>query len=486
MNYILEDMEPKRVLHFFEEICAIPHGSYHVQEISDALVRFAKDRGLKYTQDDAGNVIIRRDGSKGHENAKPLILQGHMDMVLEKADGVDLDMETRPIRLRCDGDTLYAEGTTLGGDDGIAVAMMLAALDDEKLVHPPLECVFTVNEEVGLLGAEALDVSSLKGRRMLNLDSEEEGVFTAGCAGGAEQIFHIPVEKKPKFGMQLHIEISGLRGGHSGSCINLGRANADILMGRILYRISKKAEPRILKLTGGSKDNAIPRGCVCDCLFDATADGREAARAVEKETKKILNEYRFTDPDIQVTHDWTDATSLAQDAVCRADTMKIIRFLMVTPNGVLEMDPNIKDLPQTSLNLGILDVGTDEVTATFLVRSSIDSQKKNLMKRLQCLADLVGAAIETRGEYPAWEYVKDSPFRDELVSVYEKQNGRKPAVSITHGGLECGLLAAKLKGLDCVSVGPDMEGIHTPDEKLSVSSVERLWNFLVKVMEELS
>ena len=485
MYYLLNDVEPKLVLHYFEEICAIPHGSRHTTKISDYLVKFAKDRNLKVVQDEAENVIIWKKGSAGHEKSAPLMLQGHMDMVLETNRDVPLDLVNNPIHLKYDNGFLHAEGTTLGGDDGIAVAMMLAALDDKNLVHPPLECVFTTDEEIGMDGMVALDASVLKAKQLINLDSEEEGVFTVGCAGGTHMELLLPVQLKKKTGMQLHVEITGLRGGHSGECINLGRANAVMLMGRLLRKLFKKSEFSLGSLDGGSKDNAIPRTCTADLLFFGQFDNRIISATVEKFKEQIRNEYQFTDPDIEVRSDWTDLTSRETAVATAHDTRKAVAMLTALPNGLIETDPNT-GRPQTSLNLGICKMQEDQIEITYLVRSSINSQKKYLVSKVKAVGELSGARIDATGDYPAWEYQKDCPLRDTLVCVYEKAYGKKPKLSITHGGLECGLLAAKIPGLQSVSIGPDMEGIHTPDEKLSVESVRRTWDFLVKAMEALA
>ena len=484
-NEVCGDAQPKLVLHFFEEICKIPHGSFHVQELSDWLVSFAKDRKLAYTQDKAGNVIIWKDATEGASSDRPVILQGHIDMVLEKRDDCPLDLLKQHIQLKKEGDLLYAEGTTLGGDDGIAVAMMLALLEDDTIAHPPLECVFTVNEEVGLLGAEALDVSELKGRRMINLDSEDEGIFTVGCAGGAEEHCTFPIVRKEHCGMIMQIEISGLLGGHSGGCIHMGRANADILMGRVLYKLAGKMSVRLLSIEGGSKDNAIPRNCCAKLLVDSDVDQKAALHIVEKQMDQISEEYRLTDGGITFRVSWEDATEIPVKVLGKADTKKIIDFLMLTPNGLIERDPVDRELPQTSLNLGILNSSEDKITAVYLVRSSVNSQKKYLQKKVETLVELLGGTTEVKGAYPAWERAASSPLCDELSAIYERLAGKKPVISVIHGGLECGLIAAAIGELDCVSIGPDMEGIHTPDEKLSIASTERTWNFLLEALKEI-
>ena len=484
-KYITAGLEPEKVLNFFEDICRIPHGSYHTQMISDWLRDFAVKRNLRHIQDEAGNVIMFKDGTKGHENAEPLMLQGHMDMVLEKNSENPIDMEKEAITLMIDGDNLKADGTTLGGDDGIAVAMMLALLDSEDIVHPPLECVFTVDEEVGMLGMEALDPSPLRSKRMLNLDSEQEGVFTAGCAGGAEEELTLHVERKPQYGMQLQIEVSGLLGGHSGESIDRGRANADLVLARILYKLYKKVPFYLIGINGGSKDNAIPREASALVIFPAGSDRELAAKTIEKHAACCAAEYQQADPEMRCTCTWMEDRDLAAAAMTKKYTKRVLRLLLSLPNGLMETD-QVSRTPQTSLNLGILKTDTDTVTIVFLVRSSINSQKKFLCDRLEIIADAYDAEIRTVSAYPAWEYAHHSEFRDTLAGIYEKKTGKKPVISVTHGGLECGLLAAKMDGLDCLSIGPDMEGIHTPSEKLSISSVRRCWEFLLAALEALA
>ncbi len=484
---ILKGMEPERVLYYFEEICGIPHGSYHIKEISDYLAGFAKEHGLTFVQDKAGNVIIFKDASAGCEGAPALILQGHMDMVLEKEPENPINMEKEPITLIVDGDILHADRTTLGGDDGIAVAMMLALLEDDTIKHPALECIFTVNEEVGMEGAQVLDVSPLEGRIMLNLDSELEGIFTAGCAGGAEMILSVPAkERKPRTGKLARIHVEGLIGGHSGIAINQGRANADILLGRVLYTIYKNTPFYLVSAAGGNKDNAIPRTADAQILLPEEADMRGIKKLVETLADNISHEYHATDPDVKISFTAEKESSEEVLSFKKKDTRKLIHILQVIPNGLIESDPHIADMPQTSLNLGILDARSETILVDTLVRSSINSQRKMLMDRIFSLAEMVDATVEVRGEYPAWEYNETSAFRDRLVALYEKMNGKKPEISITHGGLECGLLAAKLEGLDCVSLGPDMVDIHTPSERLSISSAKRLWDFVKAAVEELA
>ena len=475
---ILEHLEPRGVFRFFEELCAIPHGSSNTKAVSDWLMDFARERGLEAYQDGLNNVIIIKEATSGYESAEPVILQGHMDMVCEKAPGCAKDMEKEGLDLAVDGDAVYAEGTTLGGDDGIAVAMALAILDADDIPHPRLEAVFTVDEEIGMLGATALDVSMLRGRRMLNLDSEEEGVFTVGCAGGNLTQCTLPLTRAPYAGKALTVTVGGLRGGHSGAEIDKGLGNANMLMGRLLYAASRKAELRLVEVNGGLKDNAIPRETVATLV---TTDP-EAVLAVCRELDaQLKNEYRTTDPDVFVTA----AESTASLPMDDDTTRRVLCFLTCAPNGIQAMSADMPGLVQTSLNLGILKTEKDAVIASFCVRSSIDGQKQMLVERLTCMTEALGGTVEVFGDYSGWEYRPDSPLRELLVEVFTEQYGHAPRIEAIHAGVECGIFSGKLPGLDCVSMGPDLTEIHTCREKLYISSVQRLWTMVLETLKRM-
>ena len=475
---ILEHLEPRGVFRFFEELCAIPHGSSNTKAVSDWLMDFARERGLEAYQDGLNNVIIIKEATSGYESAEPVILQGHMDMVCEKAPGCVKDMEKEGLDLAVDGDAVYAEGTTLGGDDGIAVAMALAILDADDIPHPRLEAVFTVDEEIGMLGATALDVSMLRGRRMLNLDSEEEGVFTVGCAGGNLTQCTLPLTRAPYAGKALTVTVGGLRGGHSGAEIDKGLGNANMLMGRLLYAASRKAELRLVEVNGGLKDNAIPRETVATLV---TTDP-EAVLAVCRELDaQLKNEYRTTDPDVFVTA----AESTASLPMDDDTTRRVLCFLTCAPNGIQAMSADMPGLVQTSLNLGILKTEKDAVIASFCVRSSIDGQKQMLVERLTCMTEALGGTVEVFGDYSGWEYRPDSPLRELLVEVFTQQYGHAPRIEAIHAGVECGIFSGKLPGLDCVSMGPDLTEIHTCREKLYISSVQRLWTMVLETLKRM-
>lgn len=474
---VLEHLEPKRVFRFFEELCAIPHGSGNTGAVADWCVAFAKERGLEYHRDQLDNVILIREASAGYEQAEPLILQGHLDMVCEKAPDCPKDMDHEGLDLLVNGDMVCADGTTLGGDNGIAVALSLALLDAE-IPHPRLEVVLTSDEEIGMLGAAALDVSPLKGRQMLNLDSEEEGVFTVSCAGGSRTTARLPVRRERAKGACLKVTVSGLCGGHSGAEIHKGLANADILLGRLLLSAAQATELRVVSVQGGLKDNAIPTEASAIVM---AADPDAAAAAAEQLSAALKNEYRSTEPNLNIEIRRTETDLLPAD---RESTQKLLCLLNCLPNGMQEMSRDIEGLVQTSLNLGILDTAEETVTFVYCIRSSVASQREMLQQRIISLTELAGGTVEITGEYPAWEYRQDSPLRTRMVDVFRRQYGCEPKVEAIHAGLECGLLCGKLPGLDCVSVGPDLFDIHTPRERMSIASVQRMWKFLLEVLQE--
>ena len=476
---LLSHLEPKGVFTFFEEICAIPHGSGNTKQISDYLKAFAKDRSLEVYQDQWNDVIIIKEATPGYEGAEPVILQGHMDMVCEKAPGCPKDMEREGLDLVVEGDTISAKDTTLGGDDGIALAVALALLDDESLPHPRLECVFTVDEETGMDGAINIDLSMLRGRRMLNLDSEEEGVFTVSCAGGNRTTCVLPIRREACPWEGVAVTISGLDGGHSGAEIHRGLGNACMLLGRALATIAEETEVRLISVTGGLKDNAIPREAAALLV---AADAREAVSAAEKLNAVLKEEYRATDAGVTLTAipEAAEGTPMEADA-----TARIISFLTCAPNGVQVMSGDIPGLVQTSLNLGILTTEDETVTAAFCVRSSVETQKAMVTQRLTHLASLCGGTASVWGDYPGWAYRADSPLRELLGEVYRAQQDRDPRVEAIHAGLECGLFAGKLPGLDCVSIGPDLEEIHTTREKMHIASVQRLWALVTETLARM-
>ena len=475
----LAGLEPARVFDFFEEICGIPHGSRNEKFISDYLVSFAKERGLKYIQDEANNVIIFQDGTCGYEDHEPVILQGHMDMVWEKDASCPIDMATEGLDVTHDGRCVFAKGTTLGGDDGIAVAYALALLDDTSIPHPPLEVVITTDEEVGMLGASVVDLSELRGRTLINIDSEDEGVFTVSCAGGAKATINMPEERRSVYGPCIRLVVDGLKGGHSGVEINQTRANANKVMGEFMGRIQILMPLCLTSFSGGAKDNAIPRSCQATMV--AMGIGLERINDI---AQKLQDEVRATYDEPDATVQAFDVDALGGNALTTECTAKVIAMLNSVPNGVQKMSADIEGLVQTSLNLGIAKLGKG-MSLTFSVRSSVNAEKQELLQKLRDLADFYGAAYSQMGEYPAWEYKADSKLRDLMVKTYADMFGKEPEVVAIHAGLECGLLSEKLPGLDCVSIGPQMHDIHTSREKLEIASTERTWKFLLEVLKAL-
>ena len=475
----LQGLEPESVFRYFEEICAIPHGSRNTKAISDYLVSFAKAHGLRYRQDESNNVVIFAPGTCGLEDHESVILQGHMDMVCEKDAGCPLDMAVDGLDVTHDGCCIFAKGTTLGGDDGIAVAYALAILDDNTIAHPPLEVIITVDEEIGMLGAAAMDLADVKGRTMLNLDSEDEGIFTVSCAGGATCTVSLNAERKAVYGPCVRLSVEGLRGGHSGAEIHKNRANANKVMGDFLGRIQKLMPLCLTSFSGGNKDNAIPRACQATVV--AMGIGLERINDIAAQLQQEVRE-TYDEPEALVQA--FDVDALGGNALTTAATADVISLLCAAPNGVQAYCPDMPELVQTSLNLGIAKLG-DRFTATFSVRSSVNAEKEGLITKLKELADFYNGTYSQSGTYPAWEFKKDSRLRDVMVPIYTRMFGKEPKVLAIHAGLECGLLGDKLPGLDCVSIGPQMHDIHTSREKLEIASTKRTWDFLLEVLKAL-
>lgn len=475
----LAGLEPAAVFGYFEKICSIPHGSGNTKMISDYLVSFAKEHELKYIQDEVNNVILFGEGTCGMEDHAPVILQGHMDMVCEKDADCPLDMAVDGLDIAHDGNCVYAKGTTLGGDNGIAVAYGLALLADKSIPHPPLEVVITVDEETGLLGANSIDMSQVKGRTFINLDSEEEGIFTVSCAGGARATISLPVERRAVYGPCIRLAVDGLQGGHSGADIHKKRANANKVMGEFMSRVQKLMPLCLTSLSGGAKDNAIPRSAQATLV--AMGINLERINDVAAQLQAEIRE-QYDEP--EATIQAFDVDALGGNSLTTECTAKIISLLCAAPNGIQSWSADIPGLVQTSLNLGVSKLG-ERFKITFSVRSSVNNEKEELLQRLRTLCDFYEGSYGQSGEYPAWEYKQESPLRDTMVRVYTEMFGKEPEVLAIHAGLECGLFSEKLPGLDCISIGPDMQDIHTSRERLDIASTERTWKFLLEVLKAL-
>lgn len=478
---VLEGKAPAKVWHYFEEICKIPHGSGNIDQISDYLVDFAKTRDLEYYQDETKNAIIKKPGTTGYEKKEPIILQGHMDMVAVKTPDSTIDMKTQGLRLEVKGDWLSAKETSLGGDDGIAVAFALALLDSTDIPHPPLEVLITVDEEVGMDGAKAVDLSVCKGKRMLNLDSEEEGIFLAGCAGGMRVDCLFPMQKEWVDKIPGKLLLGGLLGGHSGEEIHRERGNAIVLMGRVLTKLLEVESFQVASILGGLADNAIPRECTVECVIEEK--DKETVQQIVAEYEKILQqEYAVADAGLCFSLEFV-STACRKEVYRKEDASTLANFIFAAPNGVQAYNPSLKGLPETSLNLGVISEEGESVKVRYSLRSSKESAKLALCDKVSILASAMGGRVEKSSSYPGWDYKEQSPLRELMVCTYEKMYGTSPKIQVIHAGLECGLLMEKIPDLDCVSIGPDMKNIHTTEEELSILSTERVWNFVLEVLK---
>lgn len=481
---VLEALQPKAVFKYFGELSNVPRGSGNEKGVSDFLMGFAKEHNLEAIQDEAYNVIIRKPGTRGYENSPGVILQGHMDMVCEKTPDSLHDFLKDPLQLRVmDGDWLYATDTTLGGDDGIAVAMGMAVMAAQDIPHPPLELLVTTEEETGMDGAMALDPAHITGQTLINIDSEEEGILTVSCAGGCTAHVSIPIEweEAPAGAVALSIHITGLLGGHSGIEINKGRANANKLLGRLLHRAG--AQVKLVSVNGGSKHNAIARDACAVFMVDP-AEVENIRNMVRDLEKTLQNEYKTADPGIYITAD-PEETAPCQ-VMTEQCAQQVARLLYLIPNGVQTMSMDIPGLVESSLNLGVVQTGETGVELCTAIRSSVGSVKQNIYGRIETLAALLGARLWAEGQYPEWQYDPDSKLRAICMEQYEKLFGQKPEVAAIHAGLECALFAEKFNGrLDMISVGPTMLGVHTAQEHLSITSTQRTWEYLKALLKAL-
>ncbi len=479
---ILENLEPQNVFYYFEEICKIPHGSGNTRQISDYLKAFADEHGLYCRQDELNNIIMIKEASKGYEDHEPVLLQGHMDMVAVKDADCTIDMTKDGLQLEILGDRLTAKGTSLGGDDGIAVAFALALLAGEEYRHPRIELILTVDEEVGMEGATGLTVDDLTAKRMINLDQEEEEIFITGCAGGARIDIRKKTETEQVKGILCKLKISGLQGGHSGQEIDKERGNAICLMGRLLAALQEKMPVYLKEVSGGTADNAIPNEVCAEIVVTEWTE--DVAVFMEEQFCGLKAEFAGKEDGLKC-----ELQVGAEDAlieVCnRKDSEQWIHLLNVIPHGVIANSVKMKGLVETSLNPGILNVSAVEGMVSTSVRSSNAAAKEALINQLKSLAALCDATVGIRGDYPGWDYDPDSPLREKMVTIYEEMYGVKPQIEAIHAGLECGIFQSKIPGLDCVSIGPDMQDIHTTRETLSIPSVQRVWKFLLKVLESL-
>lgn len=488
---MLEHLEPQKVFHYFEEICQIPHGSYHTTEISNYLVAFAKEHGFDYQQDELENVIIFAPATKGYEDREPIMIQGHMDMVAVKDEDCKKDLLKEGLDLAIDGDDIYAKGTSLGGDDGIAIAYALAILDSEDIPHPALDIVITVNEETGMEGAAGIDLSSVKARQILNIDSEKEGELTVACAGGAriKAKWDVAYASTESEGSCYHLTLSGLAGGHSGIEIGKNGANAIKLMAETLYVLQREVDFHLISFTAGTKDNVIPNSA--SVYFQSKTASEELASLVEVMEESLRADYEKIDKELSLRLEKVENTDYADKSANQAvmtmhggDFLVLLEMLLEVPNGVYKMSPDLEGLVQTSSNLAVISMKPGlGVSATYSVRSSVVKEKIELCEKIEKMATEIGGTVERTGDYPGWAYRKDSPLRDRMVDIYKRMYGEEPVVLSIHAGLECGIWEQKLGSIDCVSFGPNMKDIHTTGERLSISSTQRVWEYLKEVLK---
>lgn len=479
--YKITDLNPKIVFDIFAQIASVPHGSGNTKAISDLCVDYAKKNKCKFVQDTANNVIIFVDGTEGYEQSEPVILQGHIDMVCDKTDNCTKNMDTEGLELRTDGVFLWAEQTTLGGDDGIAVAYMLALLEDKSIPHPPLELLFTSDEEIGMLGARVLDTSCLNARKLINIDSENEGILTVSCAGGVRASCKIPIIKEKTINPSYQISISGLRGGHSGVEINKGRINANKIMEKILNSVFNIVPFQIVHIQGGKKSNAIPNEAEA-VLCVKKSSGKKFLYTVKHFSNQLKHELSATEPNLRISCTPCDPFPECMDM----ETTKNILFaLSKVPNGVQTMSPDIPNMVQTSLNMGVLTTESDCISMQFLIRSNASAGKQVIIEKLQSFVKCLCGKIEFMSDYPAWEYRPDSELRTLMVNTYTRLFEVSPEVTAIHAGLECGILAGKIENMDAVSFGPNILNAHTPQEKMDIASVERCWEYLKAVLKQM-
>lgn len=484
MELNIKNPKLQLVFKYFLEISKIPRCSGNEKAISDYLVSEAKRLGLEVIQDETLNVIIKKPGTSGYENSPGVILQGHMDMVCEKNKDTVHDFTKDEIKLRVDGDYLYATGTTLGADNGIAVAMGLAILASDDIAHPPLEVVYTVNEEVSMIGAMNLDGSLFNGKYIINIDSEEEGKITVSCAGGVTAVVNINKEYKEISSCKTayNIIIKGLQGGHSGIEIDKNRANSNVLMGRVLNRLCKHMDYDLVSIQGGLKNNAIPREAECVILID-----KEKEEVLEKKISNILgifkNEYKTSDPGVNL--ECIKSNETYNKALCDDVKNKVIGVLNLMPRGIQTMSADIEGLVESSTNLGVVVTNENDIKFEFATRSSVKSLKEDLNNRMELLSKVLGVNLSLEDDYPEWEYAKNSELEKICVDTYEELTGKKPEIVAIHAGLECGLLIDAIKGAQAISIGPDLFDVHTPNEHLGISSTNRTWDYLVAILKNI-
>lgn len=483
MTRVLGSLDKNKVFYYFEEISRIPRGSGNEKAVSDYMVKFAEEHGFWVKQDEANNIYMRKPATPGYENAPGVILQGHLDMVCEKNKDTVHDFEKDGLDLYIDGDFIRARGTTLGADNGVSIAYQLAVLDDNTLEHPMIEALMTTEEETGMGGVAALHPEYLEGKCLINLDTDNEGEFLVSCAGGAKALIQLPISYQavPEGYQELNILINGLLGGHSGADIHLERANANILMSRVLDAISQKTSALLTILSGGLKDNVITRETEAGIYVpaDAVADVKAIINAMHEDFKV---EYESQDPNIAILVTESNEHKQCLDG---ETSTKIISLLHMMPHGIMAYSMQIPGLVETSLNIGVVQLEEQSLKMIVSIRSSVPSKKEYIKRKIKMVCDAAGAQAELTGDYPAWVYASHSPIRDKAVALFEEMYNKKPEIKAIHAGLECGFILEKLPGVDIIAFGPNVYDIHSPKERASISSMTSVYEYLVNLLKAL-
>ena len=486
-NMSIEKLYPEKVFHYFAEISKIPRASKKEKEISDWLVKFAKERKLKVIQDEHYNVIIKKKATEGYEDFSPLILQGHMDMVWEKNKDTEFDFSTQGIELVIDGDFLKANGTTLGADNGIAIAYALAILDSDDIKHPALEVVITTDEEDGMSGVANLDFDEFDGKTLINLDTEEYGEVYVSSAGGTrtETKFIFETKKIGNGYTPISIEVKGLSGGHSGAEIHKNLGNSIKILSEVLYHLRKRYEMSLIHIDGGGKVNAIPREAVAEIAVKLDGDSiDEFKKLAELAFENILKDFKVSDKSPILAIEEIEEKNLG---ISLGDTLNIINFLHEVPNGVLEMSKHIEGLVETSINIGFISTeivdGNVKIRIKSLARSMANDPLNKLVEEVTDLTRKHDANIKIAASNPSWEYKEDSKIRELIAKSFKEITGNEPVIKAIHAGLECGVFTQNIKGADVVSIGPNIYGAHTPEERMDIKSVGETWEWLLKILE---
>lgn len=483
MSSIFESLKPSLLWKHFEQILKIPHCSGDEKALDDYIISVAERLALKWKRDSVGNIVVEKEASPGNEKSDPLILQGHLDMVCEKNSDVEHDFTKDAIQAELEGDWIQAKGTTLGSDNGIGVATSLAIMESKDLGHGPLEFLFTVDEETGLTGATQIKPDFLKGKKLLNLDSEEEGTFTIGCAGGADSEITLPLERKKAKGEFYRLKIYGFRGGHSGLDINQGRGNAIKLLTRILWQAQKDFSFSLVRMEGGNKRNAIPREAWADFFFD---EGQSSSFSsfIKTAFAKIQSEYKAVEKEANFSLERSDREK--ENALAPQTQKTLLNFLLGLPHGVIAMHPEMEDLVETSTNLAIIHTHSDHAQIICSSRSSVASALEATRNTIAALSELSGAKIHQPEGYPSWTPDLESALLKTLKKVYKTTFQKEPEVGAVHAGLECGIIGEKFSGMDMISFGPTIEHPHSPEERVHIGSVEKFWKFLTAILTELA